>query len=148
MKLREFIETEKDTINSRNFTGLYRKANYYIGDEARGQLTDLLYKIGIDPLKWMGDMPNYFLYGLKFDKFEIPDNIETIYTSAFANSVIGKLILPRSIKTFYVRSFDLSSIKVVTYFGSMKEFKNITNYRAIMHSGIDKILCVDGTVVL
>lgn len=65
MKLREFIETEKDTINSRNFTGLYRKANYYIGDEAKGQLTDLLYKIGIDPLKWMGDMPNYFSLWIK-----------------------------------------------------------------------------------
>lgn len=144
MKLREFIETKKDLINSRNFTGLYRSASLYLSDTARGELTSLFYKIGVDPLLYMTSMPPYFLYGLHFDKFEVPIGIKDLNNFVFKNSNINELILPKTLKVIDINAFVLCKIKSIGYLGTISQLKRITNYYAIIQAGVNAVECIDG----
>ena len=80
-----FSDSEtQDLLNNNNFKELYNlidKQN--IGIDVTGKLTDLLYNIGIDPLKYMDIVPDFFAWRSNRDHFNIPDTINYIGRGAF-----------------------------------------------------------------
>ena len=80
-----FSDSEtQDLLNNNNFKELYNlidKQN--IGIDVTGKLTDLLYNIGIDPLKYMDIVPDFFAWRSNKDHFNIPDTINYIGRGAF-----------------------------------------------------------------
>lgn len=105
-KLKKILEENKDLINSNNFKKLYDK----ISDPLLiGELTYVLYKSGINPLKYMDKIPFYFFYEIAVpDDFVIPENIKQIMPHAFTNARIDSIYIPDSVK----------SIRGIAFFGS------------------------------
>ena len=85
-KFKNFFSDSKiqDLLNNNEFEELYNlidKQN--IGIDVTGKLTDLLYNIGIDPLKYMDIVPDFFAWRSNRDHFNIPDTINYIGRGAF-----------------------------------------------------------------
>lgn len=82
-----FSDSEiQDLLNNNEFKELYNlidKQN--IGIDVTCKLTDLLYNIGIDPLKYMDIVPDFFAWRSNKDHFNIPDTINYIGKGAFDN---------------------------------------------------------------
>lgn len=78
-QLKEFIEKNIDLIENNDFTELYNRCR----DTARGNLTDVLYECGIDPLQYMTEIPVYFAYKSSITDITIPDSVTCIGDDAF-----------------------------------------------------------------
>lgn len=88
MDLRDFIEKYRDEINNKNFEEVYNKIEQYVHIYTMiGKLTDLFYKCGIDPLKYMTYVPKYYAFGSSIKTIDIPNNIKSIDRGAFSNCI-------------------------------------------------------------
>lgn len=67
MELKDFIKQYRSEINALNFEEVYYQASRNLKD--RGSLTDLFYKIGVDPLKTLDYIPEYFFIRIKNNFF-------------------------------------------------------------------------------
>ena len=106
-------------VNEDKFTDLYE--NVY--EHARKwkdisliqEFTLLLYNAGIDPLQYMKEVPDMFLYNSLYTRdgtinqlktnFIIPDNVIDIGAAAFAYSCITKIKIPDSVKIIHDVAF-------------------------------------------
>ena len=96
MELKEFIKQYRSEINALNFEEVYYQASRNLKD--RGSLTDLFYKIGVDPLKALDYIPEYFLLDSRITSFVIPSHIKMIKDGAFYNcSKLKSITIPDSI---------------------------------------------------
>lgn len=60
----------QDLLNNNKFEELYKIIDEQnIGIDVTGKLTDLLYNIGIDPLKYMNIVPDFFCMVFKEGSF-------------------------------------------------------------------------------
>lgn len=84
-ELKEFLNNKyiQQAINNNDWEEVYENANNY-SNLVTSELTQLLISTGIDPLAYMGYVPEYYLYGSKITNFKISDNIKTIKFNAFA----------------------------------------------------------------
>ena len=127
LQLLKIILSDKgiqSTLNSGNFEDAYEAIydeNIKIastGDENIIPLfTEILYGAGIDPLKYLKNIPGYFAANSKKVSFDIPDNIETIGNFAFGNCENLKNIkLPNSLISIGASAFayckNLKSITI------------------------------------
>lgn len=94
MTVETFIETFIDIIENNEFRLLYQKTETNLKSEDVGNLTQTLYKAGIDPLAHDVVIFGHFMFGQPVDKFDIPDNISEIWDSAFENTAIDRLYIP------------------------------------------------------
>ena len=81
MELEDFIKKYKIEINALDFGEVYRLANLSLSNV--GKLTELFYKLGVDPLKTLDYVPEYFLFASSITSFVIPDHIKRIENGAF-----------------------------------------------------------------
>ena len=83
-KLQNLLQANVELLNAYYFTGLYNIANKSLIDVSISDLTYLLVVAGIDPLKYMNEIPNgYFYMCDNLVSIEIPNNITSINDSAF-----------------------------------------------------------------
>ena len=86
--IQKLIEENIDYIEAENFDVVYDKAlsaNYKLNV---GELTDVFYDAGIDPLASLTEIPSLFLDESKITALVVPENIKRIRKSAFAFSNI------------------------------------------------------------
>ena len=119
-KLKKILEENKDLINNNNFKKLYDK----ISDPLLiGELTYVLYTSGINPLKYMNEIPFYFFYEITVpDDFLIPENITEILPEAFTNARIDSIYIPKSVSIIGRNAFFGSDLRSI----SIDEFTNLS----------------------
>ena len=106
---REFLEDNKDILNAGDIRTLYdydhlRAPHIFAG--IIPEVTQLMYKIGVDPLKYLYEVPEYFLMGSKIKTFTIPDHITAIYNSAFRDcELLESIVIPDKIDTIGTAAF-------------------------------------------
>lgn len=87
MNLRDFIKKYKKQIDTLRFEEIYRRALVDLyGFFQIGQLTSMFYKIQVNPLNYLKEVPEHFLSSAKdIQSFTIPGHIDKINDYAFKN---------------------------------------------------------------
>lgn len=122
--LKKFLKENRDILNNyeytKDFTGLYRYLirNLYNSRDI-GTFSELLYALNINPLKYMFQIPAYFMYGAAISAIVIPDHIKEIGEDAFLNCEnLEKIELPANLIKIYPGAFDdCTNLKTIIYKG-------------------------------
>lgn len=125
-------EDIQNAINSGNFEDAYEKICENVlltndGDELIIPLfTEILYNAGIDPLKYLKYIPEYFATYSKKTSFDISNNVETIGNHAFSNcSNLKDINLSNNLISIGVSAFaHCKNLKSLTIPKSCNEIKN------------------------
>lgn len=155
----KFIKNNTNLINNNDWEELYDK----ISDESKGMFTPAqvseftltMLQCGIDPLKYLDYIPNYYLCrvdetweGKEFTKeFIIPNNIKNINAYAFKeNWILEKITIPKSIESIDRDAFtDCENLKEIIYLGTVEDWYNICEEAYTFYNiGTDIIYCTDG----
>ena len=88
MELAEFIKNYKTEINNNDFTEVYKGAHNSLShkwydNNALCKLTEIFLDAGIEPLKYMREVPEDYLIHSAITSVEIPDNVKSIGNNAF-----------------------------------------------------------------
>ena len=113
----------QEAINTNNFTRLYEILNDGTLDEESiiGNLTQMFYKVGIDPLKYMNEIPTNFLCDSDITKFIIPKNILKIGENAFISSKLESINIPDNVITIGRGAFDgCNNLKNIKFNNNLK----------------------------
>ena len=106
---REFLKDNRDIIGRGDIRTLYDYAHLrapHIFADTISEVTQLMYKIGVDPLNYLHEVPECFLIGSKIKTFTIPDHITTIQENAFRNcELLESIIMPDKIKEIGLAAF-------------------------------------------
>ena len=174
MDLKKFIKNYREEINNKEFEKIYASADYELSDENIGKLTELFYKCGIDPLKYLNKVPRAFAYASSIKLIVIQSNIESIGSYAFTSctsltsitipdsvksigwgvfkgcSSLTSITIPDSVKSIGEYAFyDCTSLKTINYKGSKEQWSTINmNSRWTNYSSIETIHCIDGDIDL
>lgn len=107
-KIRKYLNNNKFEQIYQGFRdGTFSLDGNSLSVSIEGEFTELLYKAGIDPLKYMKEVPNYFGYEAEFKYISIPDNIETIGELAFAKcKLLTKVDFPKNLKYINMDAFS------------------------------------------
>lgn len=96
-ELKRFIERNIDLIDRGNFKEAYeelrRLSTMYIGE-----FTVTLLEADIDPAKYMNELPEGYLAGTECKSYEIPENITSIGSGAFAYTQLRSIIIPKKVE--------------------------------------------------
>ena len=84
--IQKLIEENIDYIEAENFDVVYDKAMSINNKINIGELTDVFYDAGIDPLASLTEIPPLFLDESKITALVVPENIKKIRKSGFAFS--------------------------------------------------------------
>lgn len=162
----DVVKNNKELFEVDDYKGIYAKYSYTVPVNKIKDLTNFLYDIDIDPLKYVDVIPYYFLGFSDIKEFIVPDNIRYISEGAFANSALESIMFSDSVKVIGAQCFkgcknlkniNLGSIEeiggysfdgcvsleeinipnTVTYFGN-NVFINCKNLKDIYYNG-DKI---------
>ena len=141
----------KVNIQTENFGKFYSDTTYPYDQVVFGEATQLLIQAGIDPLKTLNEVPdNYLMGNWNLLEITIPDNINVIGESAFAEceylnkvilpkelveirdnafntcSSLNSIVLPKSLRKIGINNFYFcENLNTVVYEGTKEEFKNI-----------------------
>lgn len=123
-ELLEIIKENESLINNEEFDKLYYEVSKH-RNLVPSELTQLLYKAGINPLEHMKYIPKHFLSFSKIKEFNIPKNIEDISDNAFWGCIsLTSIIIPDSV-------VSMGS----TVFGSCKSLKDVKLPDSLQHIG-------------
>ena len=79
LTLRRLISDCKHFINTKNFEEVYKYMQEMgIMYRNEGKFTELLYKLGIDPLENMSYVPDHFAAHSSITRVVIPENVQII----------------------------------------------------------------------
>ena len=116
----------QDAINENDFNTLYVLANRGLDNPRQvGELTEILYKADVDPLRHTDKVPDKFLYGSGVTSITIPSHIRIIGELAFAGTKVEELIIPdgvSSIKTY--AAIRCSNLHTLYLPASLKEVQS------------------------
>ena len=126
---------------------LFHMAKDESADRLNGNITKLLYNIGIDPLNYMEKVPNCFLYDVKgITQFTIPKNINRIEAFAFTFCTdLNNISLSNNIKI--IESFAFAgdkNLKSVNIPNSVKEIWA----SAFQNTGLVNLVIPEGVTYL
>ena len=101
--------------------------------------TEIFYKVGLNPLLYMKEIPEYFLSNSKgTTQINIPANIKAINWQAFFNTSITNLIIPEGVESIGSEAFSsceslvnisLPSTLKTVLIGSFRACPNITTIK-------------------
>ena len=118
-RIKTFLTRNQDVINAGNFKLLYKmmKGETSIGTENIPIIPEIFYKVGIDPLKSMTEVPDWFLlYNSNIKEITIPKGINAIGYKSFKESNIEKINIPDSLieieESAFARCIKLKSINL------------------------------------
>lgn len=178
-KVLDLINEFSNYIDNNNFEQLYHYISedryaYYgtrISSNIIGEITQLFYSAGIDPLTYMNHIPDCYLYGALYVSFNIPSHIESIGEFAFATCEnisemfipdkitkikvgtfracenLAKISLPGGLTEIYNEAFEFcNSLKEVEFRGTKEQFKSI-EFNAFNKDLLNaRIICTDGII--
>lgn len=108
--IQKLIEENIDYIEAENFDFVYDKALSQNLTINIGELTDVFYDAGIDPLASLTEVPSLFLDESKITAFVVPENIKKIRKAGFAFSNLNHIELHKdcelSENCFYSSKID------------------------------------------
>lgn len=106
--LDKYIEQHIDLIDSNNFEDLYYGKDFP-SECNKGQLSELLYKVDIDPLPYLDHVPIGFLsHCPEVKELVLPSNIKYVSRMAFHWSGIQKITINKECKQFSVGAFSFA----------------------------------------
>lgn len=148
--LKQFIEKYKKLIDNREYEEVFAQALLKFGTST-GKLTELLYRCGVDPLKYISKVPNTYACESSIKSIVIPSNIVSIGNNAFEHCTsltsvtigdsvtsigdgvfsgctsLTSVIIPDSMPLIGWKVFNgCSSLKSINYKGSKNQWNNIT----------------------
>lgn len=84
-RVKDLLNKYKEEINNNDFIFIYSDLNDNSDIIASdiGELTELFLSANINPLNFLNEVPDYFLYNSKIKEINIPPNITRIGESAF-----------------------------------------------------------------
>lgn len=113
-KIKYFLQDKIEAFNNNKFDYLYNELedidsnNAYLNhnNALKPVFTELLFKIGVNPLNYLIYVPKGFAYGLDIEKFTIPQHIKQIDNFAFLNCTKLKIIrIGNSVKNIGINAF-------------------------------------------
>lgn len=149
-ELKDFLEENKNLINSYNFEDLYKKADKLTGEDY-SKLSYIFNNIGIDPLEYMKNVPKYYMiWDNNLKVVKIPDGILIINKEAFSHCYhLETVYLPKTLKKVETSAFSCcDSLKDIYYDGTVKEWEddvdieingNVPVFKATIHCKNGKI---------
>lgn len=178
-KVLELIKKFSNYIDNNDFEQLYyyvseNRYAYYgtaISSKDIGEITQLFYNAGIDPLIYMNHIPDCYLCEAPYASFKIPSHIEFIGEFAFAVCTnlsemfipdkitkikvgtfracknLTKISLPGGLTDIYNEAFEFcDNLKEVEFRGTKEQFKSI-KFNAFNGALLNaKIICTDGVI--
>lgn len=104
-EIKHFIERNIDLIDSGKFKTVYKELRklsvMYIGE-----FTRILLDAGINPARYMDELPEGYLVGVKCTSYEIPENITSIGESAFAYTQLKSVVIPKRVEHLNPHVFE------------------------------------------
>ena len=158
-------------LNENDFDAMYAAVSAAtIEGQSTGEFTQLLLKSGIDPLRYMKHVPEWFLCGTDIKSLNVPDNIESISDYAFygcsslesisiGNNVthigyiafygcysLTNITIPSSIISISDMAFySCKNLKEITYKSTARDWERIKKTGAFDSNII--VHCTDGEVI-
>lgn len=145
--LKNFIEENIEMIENEEFEVIYSDLDADFRYTLIGDFTEALIKAGIDPAKYMKEIPPHYLGGTSLRSYTIPNNITAIGEYAFSgyNGLTG-VVIPSTVTSIGAYAFRYcSELESITYLGTVdqwKEVKKLPGWKK--DSSIKKIICADG----
>lgn len=145
--LKNFIEENIEMIENEEFEVIYSDLDADFRYTLIGDFTEALIKAGIDPAKYMKEIPPHYLGGTSLRSYTIPNNITAIGEYAFSgyNGLTG-VVIPSTVTSIGAYAFRYcSELESITYLGTIdqwKEVKKLPGWKK--DSSIKKIICADG----
>ena len=143
-----FIMQHKDEINQREYDVLYRLADE--SDIFVWLLTYILFKSGIEPLKYVEFVPKYYMSYSDYEGiYRIPDNIIIIDDWTFNHSKkLTHVIIPKSVKSIGFNAFtECDKLERITYEGTIEEWNEVLKYDSWIGQNMSTTIhCTDGWV--
>ena len=145
--LKNFIEENIEMIENEEFEVIYSDLDADFRYTLIGDFTEALIKAGIDPAKYMKEIPPHYLGGTSLRSYTIPNNITAIGEYAFSgyNGLTG-VVIPSTVTSIGAYTFRYcSELESITYLGTIdqwKEVKKLPGWKK--DSSIKKIICADG----
>ena len=145
--LKNFIEENIEMIENEEFEVIYSDLDADFRYTLIGDFTEALIKAGIDPAKYMKEIPPHYLGGTSLRSYTIPNNITAIGEYAFSgyNGLTG-VVIPGTVTSIGAYAFRYCrELESITYLGTVdqwKEIKKLPGWKK--DSSIKKIICADG----
>lgn len=117
--IQKFIEENIDYIEDENFDVVYDKVRMDLSISI-GELTDVFYDAGIDPLASLTEIPPLFLDGSKITALVVPENIKKICKAGLSFSRVEHLELHKDCELSEM-CFNTSEIRSVRIPNIMNE---------------------------
>ena len=147
-ELKEFIEDNISLIENGDFKELYKKAYSMTSEFNVGDLTHVLYSIGIDPLEDLTYIPAAFLESCDaLIEVEIPIHIEHIDESAFYDcNNIDSITVPKNVTELC--SWSLGGCEELRKIVILGDLKRIDRLAFGQSPKLDVIYCTQETAEL
>ena len=126
INLKDFIKKYRAEINNRKFEEIYSLANEKLNVLDIGELTELFYKCGVDPLKYMNRVPKSYVLNSSLKTINIPSNIVSLGSGAFGLCIsLTNVIIPDSVAIIeagaFSRCISLTSVTIPDRVTSIEE---------------------------
>lgn len=145
--LKNFIEENIELIENGEFEVIYSDLDADFRYTLIGDFTEALIKAGIDPAKYMKEIPPHYLGGTSLGSYTIPNNITAIGEYAFSGyNGLTEIVIPSTVTSIGAYTFRYChELRSITYLGTVdqwKEVKKLPGWKK--DSSIKKIICADG----
>lgn len=147
----KFLRKNKALLDKEDFEQLYKRFYSYapLGEDTR-DFTLFFQQNGVDPLSYMREVPNYYLFLDKnLNEIDIPEGIERIGEAAFYGCKnLQSIYIPASVSricnyTFY----QCANLHTITYEDTIEQWEAIyKDSEWNIGSYIFKIQCSDGDI--
>lgn len=145
--LKNFIEENIEMIENEEFKVIYSDLDADFRCTLIGDFTEALIKAGIDPAKYMKEIPPHYLGGTSLRSYTIPNNITAIGEYAFSGyNGLTEVVIPSTVTSIGAYAFRYcSELESITYLGTIDQWKEVKKLPGWKKDfSIKKIICADG----
>ena len=147
----KFLRKNNTFLDKEDFEQLYKRFYFYapLGEDIR-DFTLFFQQNGVDPLSYMCEVPDYYLFLDKdLNEMDIPEGIERIGGAAFYGCKnLQSVYIPASVSRICEFAFyQCVNLHTITYGGTIKQWGAIDKDRGWnIGPYILKIQCSDGNI--
>lgn len=145
--LKNFIEENIELIENGEFEVIYSDLDADFRYTLIGDFTEALIKAGIDPAKYMKEIPPHYLGGTSLRSYTIPNNITAIGEYAFSGyNGLTEVVIPSTVTSIGAYTFRYChELRSIIYLGTVDQWKGVKKLPGWKKdSSIKKIICADG----
>ena len=118
MTVKEILIKYQDYLKKDDFDGFYKALHFDTGvlPSGVGKVTEFILNADIDPLFYIDNIPDYYLYGSTITSIHIPDRIKSIGGFAFYECAgLTSIAIPNSVTSIGYDAFhNCTSLTSVT----------------------------------